>query len=90
MSIIRAQLQVRDPIGLHARPAAAIVELVTSSGMMVSLSSPGKDPVAATSALKLLTLNVASGDILEVEVASEDEPAAAELIAKIAALVSGE
>jgi len=90
MSIIRAQLQVRDPIGLHARPASAIVELVASSGLSVSLSKTGQAPVLANSVLMLLALNVASGDTIEVEVAGEDEEAASNLIAKIATLLAGD
>ena len=64
-------------------PAAIISEAVVSSGVAVSLSVEGGEPVDAGSALMIMTLGAGNG--AQVTVASEDEAAVntiAELVQK--------
>lgn len=72
---------VGSAIGLHARPAAIIAEAVVNSGVPVTLSVDGGEPVDAGSALMIMTLGAANG--AQVTVASDD----ADTLATIAGLV---
>jgi phosphocarrier protein len=64
---------VGSAIGLHARPAALIAEATVKSGVPVTLSVDGSEPVDAGSALMIMTLGAGNG--AEVTVASDDEAA---------------
>jgi phosphocarrier protein len=64
---------VGSSIGLHARPAAIIAEAVVNSGVQVTLSVDGGEPVDAGSALMIMTLGAANA--AQVTVASDDEAA---------------
>lgn len=72
---------VGSAVGLHARPAAIISEAAAELGSEVTLSTPGGEPVDASSALLIMTLGAARGDT--VEVSGDDQSA----VDKIAALV---
>jgi phosphocarrier protein len=74
---------VGSAVGLHARPAAIISEAVVNTGVPVTLSLDGGEPVDAGSALMIMTLGAANG--ASVTVASDDEAvvdAIAELVEK--------
>ena len=73
---------VGSRVGLHARPAALIAEAVVNSGVPVTLSMDGGEPVDAGSALMIMTLGAKQG--AEVVVSSED-PAVLEQIAGLVA-----
>lgn len=73
---------VGSSIGLHARPAAIIAEAVVNSGVPVTLSMDGGEPVDAGSALMIMTLGAANG--AEVTVSSDDQQA----LDTVAALVA--
>jgi phosphocarrier protein HPr len=90
MSVIQGEVQVLDPIGLHARPASQIVKLVKDSGLEVLIGKPGEEAAKANSALRLLALKVATGQTLVVQVPTEDEPLAAKLIGEIQEILKGE
>jgi phosphocarrier protein HPr len=62
---------VGSAVGLHARPAALIAEAVAKSGVPVTLTTPGGNPVDAGSPLMIMTLGAKKG--AEVEVTSDDE-----------------
>ena len=62
---------VGSAIGLHARPAGVISEAVVKSGVPVTLTLEGGEPVDAGSALMIMTLGAGNG--AQVTVASEDE-----------------
>jgi phosphocarrier protein HPr len=64
---------VGSAIGLHARPAAIIAEAVASTGVEVTLSLDGGEPVDAGSALMIMTLGAGNG--AQVTVFSEDQAA---------------
>ncbi len=57
---------VGSTVGLHARPAGLIAEAAGELGSEVTLSSPGGDPVDASSALMIMTLGAGHGDTVEV------------------------
>ncbi len=62
---------VGSAVGLHARPAAVISEAVVNSGVPVTLSLDGGEPVDAGSALMIMTLGAGHG--ASVTVTSDDE-----------------
>jgi phosphotransferase system HPr (HPr) family protein len=90
MSVIQGEVQVLDPIGLHARPASQIVKLVKDSGLEVLIGKPGEEAAKANSALRLLALKVATGQTLVVHVPTEDEPLATKIINEIQEILKGE
>ena len=87
MTTIR--LVVRNPSGLHARPAALFVRTAGQFGAKVMIANPvaGKGPVDAKSILSVLTLGVSSGT--EIEVSAEGDDAEAALAAIREAVESG-
>ena len=90
MSAIQGEVQVLDPIGLHARPASQIVKLVKDSGLEVLIGKPGEEAAKANSALRLLALKVATGQTLVVQVPTEDESFATKMISEIQEILKGE
>lgn len=73
---------VGSSIGLHARPAGIIAEAVVASGVPVTLSMDGGEPVDAGSALMIMTLGASQG--AEVTVTCDDE-AVLDQVAKLVA-----
>ena len=84
-----ARVVVRNPSGLHARPAALFVRTCGQFGSRITVSNPGADkgPVDAKSILSVLTLGVSSGT--EIEVSAEGEDANAALAAIRAVVEAG-
>ena len=83
MAVVSGQVEVLDPIGLHARPAGQIVKLVKDSGLDISLRRDGQEPVKANSALRLMAMKIKNGETLVVEVETDDHEIAQSLIAQI-------
>lgn len=83
MSVIKGEVQVLDPIGIHARPASQIVKLVHDSGLGVLIGKPGQEAVHAGSMLRLLALNAGNGETLVVQVPTLDKILADKLISQI-------
>jgi phosphotransferase system HPr (HPr) family protein len=83
------RLVVRNPSGLHARPAALFVRTAGQFGAKVTVAHPaaGKGPVDAKSILSVLTLGISSGT--EIEVSAEGDDADAALAAIRGAVESG-
>lgn len=90
MSVIRGEVKVLDPIGLHARPASQIVKLVKESALEVTIGRPGSEFAKANSALRLMALKITSGETLTVEVPTTDAKLAKEIIDQIQNYLSGE
>ena len=63
-------VEVRDPIGFHARPVGQVVAQVKASGLDVVVRRVGEDGVVANSPLKLLAMKVKTGESLEVVIPS--------------------
>lgn len=83
------RLVVRNPSGLHARPAALFVRTAGRFASRISVANPAADkgPVDAKSILSVLTLGVSSGT--EIDVAAEGEDADAAIAAIREAVESG-
>src|SRR5690349_19878803 len=73
-----ARVPVVNEIGLHARPAALVVELAAKFDAELRLAKPGGRSVSAKSLTGLMTLSARLGDELEV---SASGPQAAEAVA---------
>lgn len=90
MPSIKGQIQVLDPIGLHARPASQIATLAQESGLEISIGREGQEFARANSALRLLALKIKSGETLTVQVDTPDQQVAEEIIAEIQQLLKGD
>jgi phosphotransferase system HPr (HPr) family protein len=67
---------VTDPLGIHARPAAAIALAVGKSGARVRLRCGAKS-ADAKSLMQILSLGAAAGSNVSAEIEGEDEAIAA-------------
>jgi phosphotransferase system HPr (HPr) family protein len=83
MSSIRGEVEVLDPIGLHARPAGQIAKLAKESGLEIEIGRDGEEFVKANSALRLMSLQIKPNEKLVVTVATEDDALGQNLIAQI-------
>ena len=89
MALITLEVEVLDPIGLHARPASQIVKLVKDSELDVQIGRPGEEFVKAKSALMLMSLKIKTGEKLTVTVETDDEGKATEIVAQIQEFLKG-
>ena len=89
MSKFSLEVEVLDPIGLHARPAGQIVKLVKESGLEVSIGRPGEEFAKANSALRLMALKIKTGETLTVEIETADVAKAGEIAAQIQDFLKG-
>lgn len=76
------ELNVRNPSGLHARPAAVFVRAACTfrSDIRVANVTTGSAPVTAKSIIGVLGLGVQRGHTIRLEVTGEDERSAAETL----------
>lgn len=75
-------LPITDPNGLHARPAATLVQTLTGSDATADNVDTGRGPVSATSMTALMSLGIVAGQQLRITV-----PAAqAEVLSAVTAL----
>ncbi|MEO0081302.1 MAG: HPr family phosphocarrier protein [candidate division WOR-3 bacterium] len=70
--MLRAEIVIRGPVGLHARPAADFVRTAEKFKARVRLAKDGVW-VNARSILSILTLAAESGSTVILEVSGEDE-----------------
>lgn len=70
-------VEVRDPIGFHARPVSEVVAQVKTSGLDVVIRRVGEEGVVANSPLRLLAMKVKTGEMLEIVVPADGEDAEA-------------
>lgn len=66
---------VKDPVGIHARPAGAIVSLAKQYKSEIVFSA-GEKRAPADSILALMSLGAVRGTCLKIEAHGEDERAA--------------
>jgi len=73
------ELHVRNPSGLHARPAATFVKAAAGfhSDIKVTNLTTGSRPVTAKSIIGVLSLGVQCGHRIDISIEGEDEAAAA-------------
>ena len=89
MALFSLEVEVLDPIGLHARPAGQIVKLVKESGLDVQIGRPGDEFAKANSALRLMALKIKTGERLTVEIEADDEGVAEGLVTQIQEFLKG-
>ena len=65
---------VGSKVGLHARPAALLVQAAARAGVPVRIAKPGQEPADARSILSVLALDARGGDqvVLSAEGAGAD------------------
>jgi dihydroxyacetone kinase phosphotransfer subunit len=83
----RAELELINPDGLHARPAAILVSTLAGFDAKVTIGNRGSSgkPVAGNSLLGLLSLGAKTGDVL---VVTASGPQATDALARVAELVN--
>jgi phosphoenolpyruvate-protein phosphotransferase/dihydroxyacetone kinase phosphotransfer subunit len=79
-----AQAAIVNRDGIHARPAALIVEALASMDARVTIATDRSAPVSARSPTALMSLGTRAGDVLRIEA---DGPDAAAAVDRIVALV---
>lgn len=77
------ELTVSTPEGIHARPAADLVRLASTSGYSVKLGRVNEPAVAANSILSILGLGLKSGDRIRIEIDGPDSDVLARDIAEL-------
>lgn len=58
---------VASRVGLHARPASIFTQAVTASGLDVTITKAGDEPMDASSILMVMAMGVACGDEVVLE-----------------------
>ena len=83
---------VRNPSGLHARPAATFVKTAGRFGAEVTVSDvdSGKGPVSAASLVSLMALGVTQGTRVRVDARGDDAAAAARALEELITAGFGE
>ena len=86
------EIEVPNPSGLHARPAATFVKAANGFRCDVTLSNvTGRsDPANAKSIIAVLKLGVARGNTIRIEATGDDEDAAVESLRALVATGIGE
>ncbi len=78
---VTATVPVRNPLGLHARPAAVVARAVADLGVPVTI-----DGADATSVLQLMSLGTSAGDVVTITARGPEAEAA---VAVVVGLVQG-
>lgn len=89
MATVAGTVTIEDPIGFHARPAGQIVKLVKDSGLEIRMGRQGETLVKASSPLSLMSLKGKQGEVLSVEIDTDDQAKAHELIGAIQSFLKG-
>jgi len=89
MPVFSHELEVLDPIGLHARPASQIAKLVKESELDVQIGRPGEELLKAKSALMLMSLKIKTGEKLNLTVETDDEAKASDIASQIQEFLKG-
>ena len=80
MKRVVEEIQITDPLGIHARPAAALAVAVRKSGALVTLRL-GARSAEATSVVRLLGLGAGPRALITAEVEGDEAAVAAALAA---------
>jgi phosphotransferase system HPr (HPr) family protein len=89
----RAEVEVRNPSGLHARPAAAFVRAAGGLGVDVRVTNLTRDPARSASArsvLGVMGLAVAQGHRIALEADGAESDAAVRALAELVEAGLGE
>lgn len=71
-----------NPFGLHARPAAELARLVSSSAVPVTVSVEGKSPVDLRSVMSVVRLGTRAGDQVTLEASGDGAEAVLDQVAE--------
>ncbi len=69
--------QIKDPLGIHARPAGMLVKEAKKFESVITLVK-GEEKVDATKIMAVMSMGVTVGDTVMLEAAGSDENAAIE------------
>ncbi|AOR63491.1 PTS phosphocarrier protein NPr [Pectobacterium wasabiae] len=70
---VRQTVEIKNKLGMHARPAMKLFELVQSFDAEVILRNDSGTEAEASSVIAMLMLDSAKGRLIEVEAAGPDE-----------------
>ena len=76
------QLEIINPLGLHARAAAKLVQLSAGFASQIIISKDDKT-ANAKSIMKVMMLAAARGSLVTIEIDGDDEQAAMEAISAL-------
>lgn len=91
--MITKTLPVLAKVGLHARPVALLAKLaneLAADGITLKIGRNPEQLVQATSSLRMLTLKIASGEQVLVELGTDDVDRAEEIFAQVAQALSAD
>lgn len=77
---IRCQVEIKNRLGLHARPAMKLFELIQTFRSAVVFRNKQNEEARADSVLAMLMLDSEQGSFIEVEATGLDENSAIEAI----------
>lgn len=77
---IRCQVEIKNRLGLHARPAMKLFELIQTFRSTVVFRNKQNEEAWADSVLAMLMLDSEQGSFIEVEATGPDENSAIEAI----------
>ena len=77
---IRCQVEIKNRLGLHARPAMKLFELIQTFRSTVVFGNKQNEEARADSVLAMLMLDSEQGSFIEVEATGPDENSAIEAI----------
>lgn len=83
---VTATVSVVNPLGLHARPVAALIRSLTGLDVAVTVGRPGESAVDLRAVLRVVAMAFRGGDQLEVVATGRDAATAA---ATVTALITG-
>lgn len=77
---VRCQVEIKNRLGLHARPAMKLFELIQTFRSAVVFRNKQNEEARADSVLAMLMLDSEQGSFIEVEATGPDENSAIEAI----------
>ena len=77
---IRCQVEIKNRLGLHARPAMKLFELIQTFRSAVVFRNKQNEEARADSVLAMLMLDSEQGSFIEVEATGPDQNSAIEAI----------
>jgi phosphocarrier protein len=80
--LVRRELRIVNPMGMHARPASLLVKLANRFESEIGLTKEGLR-VDAKSVLQVMTLAAEQGTVLWLEARGSDASSAADAIEKL-------
>lgn len=74
---------IKNPEGLHARPAGAIIKSACEFGCTIDIMCKGKKASLKGGIFALMGLGIRNGDAIEIRCDGEDEAKAVETLKKL-------